>query len=100
MKLSKSKFNQIIMEEYVTVKREAFRDSPEDKEKDDLLGLYSDVWKYKHGTRPRGKMQWMFDNMTADAMNAVDTDLMRESDPSMPISRPNRNTKVTFGRGS
>ena len=33
-------------------------------------------------------------------MLAVDTDLMRESDPSMPISRPNRNTKVTFGKGS
>ena len=41
-----------------------------------------------------------FDSLTADAMRAVDTDLMRESDPSMPISRPNRNTKVTFGRGS
>ena len=75
MKLSKSKLNQIIMEEYVTVKREAFHDSPEDKEKDDLLGLYSDVWKYKHGTRPRGKMQWMFDNMTADEIGQEIDDL-------------------------
>ena len=41
-----------------------------------------------------------FDNMTADAMRAVDTDLMRESDPRMPISRPNRSSKVTFGKGS
>jgi hypothetical protein len=44
--------------------------------------------------------QEYFDNMTADAMNAVDTDLMRESNPSMPISQPNRSTKVTFGKGS
>jgi hypothetical protein len=41
-----------------------------------------------------------FDGLTADAMRAVDTDLMRESDPSMPISRPNRQSKVTFGKGS
>jgi hypothetical protein len=41
-----------------------------------------------------------FDNITADAMRAVDTDLMRESDPRMPISRPNRSSKVTFGKGS
>tara|TARA_R100001443_G_scaffold3977_3_gene12001 strand:- start:600 stop:1088 length:489 start_codon:yes stop_codon:yes gene_type:complete len=44
--------------------------------------------------------QEYFDNMTADAMRAVDTDLMRESNPSMPISQPNRSTKVTFGKGS
>tara|TARA_R110000796_G_scaffold64152_4_gene148642 strand:+ start:8561 stop:9055 length:495 start_codon:yes stop_codon:yes gene_type:complete len=41
-----------------------------------------------------------FDAQTADAMRAVDTDLMRESDPRMPISRPNRSSKVTFGKGS
>ena len=44
--------------------------------------------------------QEYFDNMTADAMHAVDTDLMRESNPAMPISQPNRSTKVTFGKGS
>ena len=41
-----------------------------------------------------------FDGMTADAMRAVDTDLMRESHPSMPISQPNRSSKITFGKGS
>ena len=41
-----------------------------------------------------------YDAQTADAMRAVDTDLMRESDPRMPIVKPNRNTKVTFGKGS
>ena len=30
-------------------------------------------------------------------MTAVDNDLMRESNPSMPISKPERQSRVTFG---
>jgi hypothetical protein len=41
-----------------------------------------------------------FQNMTKDAMDAVDSDLMKESNPGMPLSAPNRSTKVTFGKGS
>ena len=33
-------------------------------------------------------------------MKAVDNDLMRESHPSMPILKPERQSKVTFGGGS
>jgi len=67
MKLTKSQLKQIIVEEFVNVKKESFRDSPPAREKDDILGLYSDVWKYKWGVRPSGdKMKWMFDNMSAE----------------------------------
>ena len=34
---------------------------------------------------------------TADQMTAVDNDLMREQHPSMPISKPERQSRVTFG---
>jgi len=34
-----------------------------------------------------------------DQMDAVDHNLMRESNPIMPIDQPNRSTKVTFGSG-
>ena len=34
-----------------------------------------------------------------EQMEAVDNNLMRESNSSMPISNPNRSTKVTFGKG-
>jgi len=30
-------------------------------------------------------------------MDAVDNDLMRENHPSMPISKPDRQSRVTFG---
>ena len=30
-------------------------------------------------------------------MTAVDNDLMRENHPSMPISKPERQSKITFG---
>lgn len=33
-------------------------------------------------------------------MQAVDNNLMRESNDAMPISKPNRSTQVTFGKGS
>jgi len=38
-----------------------------------------------------------FQQQTADQMTAVDNDLMREQHPSMPISKPERQTRVTFG---
>ena len=41
-----------------------------------------------------------FQNMTKDAMDAVDSDLMKEINPGMALSAPNRSTKVTFGKGS
>jgi hypothetical protein len=34
---------------------------------------------------------------TRDQMTAVDNDLMREQHPSMPISKPERQSRVTFG---
>jgi len=33
-------------------------------------------------------------------MNAVDHNLMRESNPVMPIEKPNRQTRITFGSGN
>ena len=38
-----------------------------------------------------------FREKTADQMTAVDNDLMRDQHPSMPISKPERQTRVTFG---
>ena len=38
-----------------------------------------------------------FAGKTEDQMTAVDNDLMRESNPSMPISKPERQSRVTFG---
>ena len=37
--------------------------------------------------------------MSSDQMEAVDNNLMRESDSRMPISSPSRQSKVTFGSG-
>ena len=34
---------------------------------------------------------------TQDQMTAVDNDLMRESNSSMPIMKPERQSRVTFG---
>ena len=33
-------------------------------------------------------------------MDAVDNSFMRENDPRMPMLKPNRTTRTTFGRGS
>lgn len=38
-----------------------------------------------------------FTERAANQMKAVDNDLMRESNPSMPILKPERQSKVTFG---
>ena len=36
-------------------------------------------------------------SLAHDQQDAVDNDLMKEEDPRMPISKPQRQTKVTFG---
>jgi|TARA_R110000765_G_scaffold362785_3_gene452967 hypothetical protein len=41
-----------------------------------------------------------YKKMAADQMQAVDSNLMRESDSRMPISQPNRNSQITFGKGN
>ena len=38
-----------------------------------------------------------YEKKTEDQMTAVDNDLMRENHPSMPISKPERQSKITFG---
>ena len=38
-----------------------------------------------------------FNSKSRDQMDAVDNDLMREQHPSMPISKPDRQSRVTFG---
>ena len=40
-----------------------------------------------------------YEKMSSDQMEAVDNNLMRESDGRMPITQPNRQSKVTFGSG-
>ena len=40
-----------------------------------------------------------YQNVADQQIQAVDNDLMRESNQVMPISNPNRTTKVTFGKG-
>jgi hypothetical protein len=41
-----------------------------------------------------------YKTLTAEQMQAVDSDLMRESNPVMPLGQPKRQTSVTFGNGS
>ena len=38
-----------------------------------------------------------FQSMTRNQMTAVDNDLAREQHPAMPISKPDRQSRVTFG---
>ena len=40
-----------------------------------------------------------YNQMATQQMEAVDSNLMRESDSRMPLSSPERRTQVTFGRG-
>ena len=40
-----------------------------------------------------------YTTLTAQQMQAVDSDLMRESNPAMPLSNPQRQSKVSFGTG-
>jgi hypothetical protein len=37
--------------------------------------------------------------LASNQMDAVDSSYMRESDPRMPVLRPERSTKTTFGKG-
>jgi hypothetical protein len=39
-------------------------------------------------------------NLTEGQKEAVDNDLLKIEDPRMPISKPQRQTKVTFGSGN
>ena len=41
-----------------------------------------------------------YKTLTAEQQQAVDSDLMRESNPVMPLNKPNRQSSVTFGNGS
>ena len=41
-----------------------------------------------------------YKNLTESQKEAVDTDLLKVEDPRMPISKPQRRTKVTFGSGN
>jgi hypothetical protein len=38
-----------------------------------------------------------FAQQTQDREDAVENDLLKESHPSMPVSKPERQTRVTFG---
>ena len=39
-------------------------------------------------------------NQSEEAMRSVDNTLMRESNPRMPINSPQRNSRISFGKGS
>jgi hypothetical protein len=39
-----------------------------------------------------------FQKVAANQMESVDNNFMRENDPRMPLSAPERNTRTTFGR--
>ena len=41
-----------------------------------------------------------YKTLTSDQMQAVDSDLMRESNPVMPLAQPKRQSSITFGNGS
>jgi len=45
----------------------------------------------------RKERQEYFKAKTSDQMDAVDNDMMREQHPSMPILKPERQSRVTFG---
>jgi hypothetical protein len=47
----------------------------------------------------RQQREEYFRRKTSDMMDAVDNDLLRESQPSMPISKPERQSRITFGGG-
>lgn len=41
-----------------------------------------------------------YEDMAARQMESVDNNYLRENDPRMPLLRPERATRVSFGRGS
>jgi hypothetical protein len=42
--------------------------------------------------------QAYYDKLAQQQLDSVENNFMRESDPRMPLSKPERHTKVTFGR--
>ncbi len=40
-----------------------------------------------------------YGNMAQQQMDSVDNNLMRENDPRMPLLKPERSSRTTFGRG-
>jgi len=44
--------------------------------------------------------QRYYENVAAQQMQSVDNSYMKENDPRMPLLKPDRQTRVTFGRGS
>jgi hypothetical protein len=40
-----------------------------------------------------------YGNVAQQQMDSVDNNLMRENDPRMPLLRPERTSRTTFGRG-
>jgi hypothetical protein len=40
-----------------------------------------------------------YGNMAQQQMESVDNNLMRENDPRMPLLKPERSSRTTFGRG-
>jgi hypothetical protein len=46
-----------------------------------------------------GQRREYYNKLAQDQMKSVESNLMRESDPRMPLSRPEVGTKVTFGSG-
>jgi|TARA_A100001391_G_C4844700_1_gene217963 hypothetical protein len=44
--------------------------------------------------------QRYYENVAAQQMQSVDNSYMKENDPRMPLLKPDRKTRVTFGRGS
>ena len=41
-----------------------------------------------------------YQHQSREAMRSVDNTLMRESDPRMPLTTPQRDSRVSFGKGS
>lgn len=60
---------KITMNELRSLIREAIDDEREYSEKDELISVYSDVYKEKYGFRPRGKMEALY-AMSVEALRA------------------------------
>jgi hypothetical protein len=45
------------------------------------------------------RRQEYFEQMAENQMESVDNSFMRENDPRMPVLKPERSSRTTFGRG-
>jgi len=45
------------------------------------------------------KRQEYYQKMAAQQMESVDNSFMRENDPRMPLLKPDRTTRSSFGKG-